>query len=110
MKVLVHARHVKVTDAMRQHVESKLAKLPRYLGNLQSVEVILGMDADMPIVEAVATARKKTTFVATQRHEDMYTCIDQCLHKLEEQIRRHKDRVRDHQGLPRGESTEQSDQ
>ena len=42
------------------------------------------MDADMPKVEIVATARKKSTFVATHRHEDMYTCFDQCIHKIEE--------------------------
>ena len=108
MKVSVHARHVEVTDAMRQHVESKVAKLPRYLGSLQSVEVILGMDADMPMVEAVATGRRKSTFVASHRHQDMYACIDECLHKLEEQVRRHKDRVRDHQKPPHGESAEQS--
>ena len=101
MKVVVQARHMDVTDALREHVASKIEKLPRFLKTLLSVDVILGMEAGESVVEVVATARKKNTFVATSRHPDMYTCIDQCLHKVGEQVRRHKDKVRDHQKSPR---------
>jgi len=34
----------------------------------------------------------------------MYACIDQCMDKIKEQVRRHKDRVRDRQGPPHSES------
>jgi ribosome-associated inhibitor A len=93
-----------VTAALRQHVEDKISKLPRILDSLISVEVILDREADNSVVEAVAAARRRNTFVATARNPDMYTCIDQCLHKLVEQLRRHKDKVRDRQKPPHGPS------
>ena len=102
MKVLVQARHMEVTEALRQHVEEKISKLPHILDSLLSVEVILDREAENAVVEAVATAHRKTTFVATHRDPDMYACIDQCLHKIIEQLRRHKDKVRDRHKPPHG--------
>jgi putative sigma-54 modulation protein len=98
MKIVVNARHMEVTDAMRTHVESKVAKLPRFYDNVQSAEVILDKQGDKAFVEMVVTAKRKNTFVASQLDDDLYAGVDQCLHKITEQLRRHKDRVRDRQG------------
>lgn len=100
MNIMIQSRHIEATDSIRQYVESKVTKLPRFYDNVQSIDVTLDLEAERPVVEIVVTARKKNTFVAKHRDEDMYACIDQCLHKITEQLRRHKDRVRDRQGLP----------
>ena len=103
MKVTVQARHMTVTDALRSRVEEKMDKLPRIFDSITSVDVILDKQADDSAVEIVVTARHKNTFVATHRDPDMYACIDQCLHKIVEQLRRHKDKVRDRQKPPHGQ-------
>ena len=95
---------MEVTEDTRIRVESKAEKLSRYYGDLQTVEVTLDMEADKPLVEIVATARKKATFVATAREDEMIACIDHCFHRISEQIRRHKDKVRDRQGPPHSET------
>ena len=95
MNTVVKARHMDVTDAMRQHVESKVGKLPRFYSNIQSIETTLDIQGDESVVEIVVSATRKHTFVATHRGTDMYACVDQCLDKITRQIRRHKDRVRD---------------
>ncbi len=111
IQVMARSRQVgKITDAIREYLASKMAKLPHYYDNVQSAEVILDMEAEKPVVEIVVTAKRKTTFVATHRGEDMYESIDQCLHKIVEQIRRHKDKVRDRQGIPHDEALEQTAQ
>ena len=106
MNITVEARHMEVTDSIRQYVESKASRLPRYYNGIQSADVILSVDADQSVVEIVVTASRKSTFVATQRGDDMYACIDQCVGKIVGQLRRHKDRVRDRQGPPRGQDTQ----
>ena len=110
MNIIVKAPHMDLTEAMRQHVESKVGKLPRYSDGIQTIEVILDTEADKAVVEILVTARRKTTFVATHRDEDMYAGIDQCIRKVTEQIRRHKDKVRDRQGTPLGETMEEASQ
>lgn len=108
MKIVVRARHMAVTDDIRKRVESKAEKLSRYFGDIQTIEVTLDIEADKPFVEIIATARKKTIFVATSREDDMTACIDHCFHKISEQIRRHKDKVRDRQGPPHSETMDTS--
>lgn len=98
MSIVVNARHMSVSDDLRDYVETKAEKLTKYLGTIQHTEVILDREGETPSVEIVVSAKKKTTFVAKHSDEDLHTAIDQCLHKIAEQLRRHKDKVRDHQG------------
>ncbi len=104
MNIVVKARHMDISDDLRQRVESKTEKLSRYFDELQTVEVILDIEADKPLVEIIATARRKTTFVASARDQDMVSCLDQCLRKISEQIRRHKGKVHDSHGKVHGET------
>ena len=109
MNIVIEARHMEVTNSLRQHVESKAEKLPKYYDNIHSIEVVLDMEADQPMTEIVVHGGKKNTFVASARNEDMYACIDQCMHKVIEQLRRHKGRIRGHHGPSKSEAAEVSD-
>ena len=97
MKIAVNARHMEVTDSIRQFVEGKVSKLPKFLDNIQSIEVILDKEALKAVTEIVVTAKKKHVFVATHHDDDLYASIDQCIHKIVQQLHRHKDRIRDRQ-------------
>jgi len=103
VKIAVEARHMTLTDAIRQYVESKVDKLPRFYDNVLSVDVVLDMEADQPVVEIHVSARQKHVFVAHHRDEDLYSCVDQCVAKITRQLRRHKDRVRGHRPAPTGD-------
>ncbi len=104
MKITVNARHMEVTDSIRQYVQEKVAKLERFYGNLVSCEVILSMDAGKAVVEIVVNAARKHTFVATQRDDDLYASVDMCLDKITGQLRRFKDKIRDRQATPHGQA------
>lgn len=103
MNITVNIRHMSSTEALREYVEDKVSKLPKYYDQIQSIEVILDHEGDNATVEIVVQATRKLTFVAKHLDADMYACFDQCLDKVAEQIRRHKDKVRDRQGVPHGE-------
>ena len=104
MDISVVARHKEVTEAMKEYALEKLDRLPRFYDALHSVNVTLARDAGEYLVEIVAHGRRKSVFVARQKDKDMSACVDQCVHKLTEQLRRHKDRVRDRQGPPHEET------
>jgi putative sigma-54 modulation protein len=89
---------MEVTPAIRQYAEDKAGKLPRYFDRINSLEIVLDLVAGMPLVEVVATVPHHQTFVGTHRGEDLYGCIDNALHKVEQQIRRHKEKLREHKG------------
>lgn len=97
MKISVTSRHMDMPEDFRQRVLEKVEKLERYYDRIQTVEVTLDHEADQVTVEILAVANHKTQFVATAKDGDITVAVDQCLHKISEQIRRHKDKVRDHQ-------------
>ncbi len=98
MKVSVVARHVELTDAMKDYAREKVDGLPHFYNGLQSVDITFAVDAGEHVVEIVAAGKRKSVFVAHHRSRDMYACVDQCIHKMEEQLRRHKDKIRDRHG------------
>ena len=109
MKIAVEARHMHLTEAMRQYVEGKIEKLPRFYDSILSIAATLDVEADQPVVEIHVTARQKHTFVARQRGEDLYACVDRCVDKITQQIRRHKDRVRGHRPAPVAQPVDEAD-
>ncbi len=104
MNIVVKTRHMEATDAIKSYVETKVAKLPKYYDNISMIEVVLDHEADLPKVEIIAHAKRKQTFVASHRQDDMYACVDRSFDKISEQLRRHKEKVRDRQGAPHSET------
>ncbi len=94
-----------VTAAMKEYAETKISKLTKYYDNLHSVEVIFDIEAEQPLVEIIVTASRKATFVATHRNDDLYACIDVCSDKISQQLRRHKDKVRNRHSAPLSETS-----
>jgi putative sigma-54 modulation protein len=89
---------MEATESLKSYVAEKVGKLPRFYDNVQKIEVILDKEADNAVCEIIAHAVRKHTFVATHREESLYACVDVCLDKITEQLRRHKDKVRDRKG------------
>ena len=63
MSIVVKARHMDATDAIKDYVEKRAAKLTKFYNRLHNIEVVLDIEADKPSVEVVASAAKKSTFV-----------------------------------------------
>jgi putative sigma-54 modulation protein len=106
MNITVKTRHMESSDAIKDYVEAKAAKLPRYFDRIQSIEVVLDIEADQPTAEVIVQAGQKHTFVASHRDKDMYATIDQCMDKISQQLRRYKDKLRDHKGPSHEEISE----
>ena len=51
-------------------------------------------------VEIVVHASPRQTFVAKNHDDDMYACIDHCIDKIAQQLRKYKDKLRDHKQRP----------
>jgi len=98
VNVSINARHMDVTAAIRAYVDEKTRKLPRYYDGITEVEVVLAPEAEHHVTEIVARGGRKHTFVASHRAPDLYASLDGCIDKIAQQLRRHKDRVRDRKG------------
>jgi len=95
MLFTITGRRIEITDALRAHAQSKCEKLPRYYDSINQIEVIIeGNDGGKPSVEIIAHAEHTNDFIVREGGEDAYACIDMAAHKLERQLRRHKEKQR----------------
>ena len=96
MLFTITGKHVEISPAVRSHAEDKTSKLPRYYDSINQVEVIVeAAKGGNSSVEVIARAEHSKVFVGKEAGEDVYRCIDLAVHKIEEQLRRRKEKERD---------------
>ncbi len=93
--IQINGRHVQVTDAMKQHVQDKLAKIERFHNHIMDIHVTM----DIQKIEHSVTIIVKFDHFKIKSHAsstDMYVSIDQAVEKLQKQIRRWKEKIQEH--------------
>lgn len=108
MQIRVTARHVEVTDAVRDYLETKANRLPRFYDRIHEIEVILDHESEQFTVEMIVRADHRHTFVASEIGPDTFALIDLIVDKLERQLKKHKERRRNHRPDGKSESTPES--
>lgn len=95
MQIQITGRHLEVTPALKQYVEEKLSKLNNHFDHIIAVRVILSVEKGKQMAEAVINV-PGTEFVAKSDSQDMYATIDMLQDKLDVQVRKHKQKLKDH--------------
>ena len=92
----------------RQHdyLHDKAEKLLKYFGRLMQIEVEVDHRKHAWQVEIFVSAEHKHDFVAREEGPTPEAAMDLCVHKIEQQLRRYKEKVQEHTGRhpPRGDA------
>lgn len=94
MQIQVTARHVEVTDDVREYAQSKASKLPRFYDRIHEIEVVLDHESEQFTAEMIVRTDRKHTFVARETGPDTFVLIDVVTGKLERQLTKHKEKSR----------------
>jgi putative sigma-54 modulation protein len=97
MNLHLSGHHLEITEAMRNHITSKIDRINRHFDHVIDVNIILSIDKLEQKAEANVHLSGKDIFVES-RHEDMYAAIDNLLDKLDRQILKHKEKHQEHRG------------
>jgi len=87
-------RHMEATEALRSYAEEKIEKARKYLQRNFDAQVVLSVEKFHQIAEIIVTWDGNTV-VGSARTEDMYAALDEAVDKIEEQIRRSKEKRQD---------------
>lgn len=101
MQVTVTGRHVEVSDEVREYVQDKAGKLPRFYDRVHSIEVVLDHESDQFTAEVIVRTDGKHTFVASESGPDTFALVDLVVDKLERQLKKLKEKNREHKHEPR---------
>ena len=95
MQISVSGHHIEVTNPLREYVESKLDRLERHFDKITNIHVILSVEKQRQKAEATVHINGASLF-ADCTNEDMYASIDSMADKLDRQIKKHKEKLKDH--------------
>ena len=95
MNLTVTGHHVEVTTSMRNYVADKLTRLQRHSEQLYDVHVILSVEKQRQKAEATIQVTGSRLY-ADSTQTDMYAAIDLLIDKLDRQLIRHKEKLKDH--------------
>jgi putative sigma-54 modulation protein len=95
MKLDITGRSVDVTVALREFTEDKLRKLERLVDGPSEAHVVLRIDKHRQSAEIQFKSRS-IVLSGTEETDDLYVSIGEVVDKLERQLLKHKEKVRDH--------------
>ena len=95
MQLNITGHHVEVTDSLKAYVSEKLERLEKHFDHVNNVHVILSVEKLRQKSEATVHVNGASLF-ADSTEEDMYASIDSMVDKLDRQIKKHKEKLKDH--------------
>ena len=100
MQMNISVRHGHVSDATQAMVREKLEKLLRLYDRISAIELTVDLEhRDQPAVDLKVSA-KKHDFVAEAQAENLLAAVDVVLDKMEQQLRKHKEKIQDRHRSP----------
>lgn len=100
MQVKVSARHGHLTDELQTEIAAKAEKLLHFFDRLMLIEVTLDLRGAEKLVEVIATAEHKHTFVGHASAPDLLAAAAAAIEKAKQQIKHYKEKIQDHRGDP----------
>ena len=101
MEIKIAARHGHLSDETQNFIREKAQKLLRLFDRLTMIAVTVDLKDDVnKVVEFLVSAEHKHDFVARETHTDVLAAVDLVMPKLEQQLRRYKEKIQDHRRRP----------
>lgn len=96
MQLTISIRHGHLSEASQAKIRSKVEKLDRYFERLTAIEVVVDLeDSEQPKIDVNVSAEHKHDFVAHDQSESLMASVDIVLHKMEQQLRKYKEKVQE---------------
>jgi putative sigma-54 modulation protein len=103
VQIKVSTRHGRLNDGTQEFIQEKANRLLHYFERLMMIEVTVDLQEDKngeKTVEFLVSAEHKHDFVAHAKHKDILAAVDLVLDKLEQQVRKYKEKIQDHRRRP----------
>ena len=94
MNLHMTGHHLEITPSIRDYVNTKMIRINRHFDHVIDVNMILSVEKLRQKIEANVHLSGKDIF-AESENDDMYAAIDLLVDKLDRQIVKHKEKIKD---------------
>lgn len=98
MQVAITCRHGSVSSSIQEYMTRKAEKLLTYFDRVTSIAITINFSNGHTTVEILVDAEHRHDLVATETGDEVNAAFDLALHKMEQQLRKYKERIQDHKG------------
>lgn len=97
MQVNISARHGHLSPPTQQKIGEKVEKLKRYFDRVSAIVVTVDLEYrenhhEAIKVEVQVSAERTEDFVASETADELFAALDGAVHKVEQQIKKHKEK------------------
>ncbi|MGB0955013.1 MAG: ribosome hibernation-promoting factor, HPF/YfiA family [Panacagrimonas sp.] len=96
MNLNISGHHLDLTPPLKDYVQAKIKRIERHFDHLINADVILSVEKLRHKAEATVHASGANMHAHAVTDDDMYAAIDALIDKLDQQTRKHKEKLRDH--------------
>jgi putative sigma-54 modulation protein len=96
VQVAITCRHGNIRDEVREYINSKSQKLLTYFERVSAIQVPVDFESDRIKTEILVDTEHRHDFVASDVGDEVNATFDKALHKMEQQIRKYKEKLQDH--------------
>ncbi|MBN1794932.1 MAG: ribosome-associated translation inhibitor RaiA [Candidatus Omnitrophica bacterium] len=94
MVFTITARHIDLTDAIRNYIQKRLEKLSKYEPRITEIHITITVEKKYRHIVEINLHSRRFDVVIKEESEDMYAAIDGAVDRISKILRRHKDKVR----------------
>jgi putative sigma-54 modulation protein len=93
VQISISARHGHLSAGTQEKITEKVEKLRRFFDRVTAIVVTVDLEReDAPSVEVHVSAEHAGEFVATDSAANVFAALDGAVHKIEQQLRKHKEK------------------
>ncbi|GAB4188219.1 MAG: ribosome hibernation promoting factor [Wenzhouxiangellaceae bacterium] len=96
MQITISGHHIDITPALHAYVTEKVGRIERHFDNLIGAQVILKLEKNQNMAEAIVSVGGGPDIFANADDSDLYAAIDALSDKLDRQVVKHKEKVTSH--------------
>ncbi|MBI4115888.1 MAG: ribosome-associated translation inhibitor RaiA [Candidatus Omnitrophica bacterium] len=96
MEIRITGKKTEVTEAIKEWVFRKVSKLEHYAPRLVESHVIIKREKYLYIAELTLLGSHLHVYGEGKDKENLYTAIDTACRKVATQLRKYRERIRDH--------------
>jgi putative sigma-54 modulation protein len=100
MQTSVTFKNLDASDHLKAYVSDKLDRFDKFLDNPAEANVVLTVEKFRHIAE-INIAGDRLNIIGKEETNDMYSAIDMVLDKLEKQIKKNKQKIRERRPMPK---------
>ena len=109
MQVAITSRHGTISQSTHDYMSQKVEKLLTLFGRVTSIGITVDFSNGKSTVEILVDTEHRHDLVSADTDNEATVAFDLAFHKMEQQLRKYKEKIQDHRGPGLGELPVKSD-